>query len=205
MIKEKVVLAASIAMWLLAIGVGQWILVGYENSPGLAAATPPIQWPADSQIARSSLRPTLVMLIHPNCPCSRSSIGELALIMARCKDKLTTKVLFYKPTGVLEKWARTDLWRRAQEIPGVEVIEDLDGIEAQRFHAFTSGQTFLYAADGHLLFSGGITASRGHSGNNAGRSAIVSLVNNGVTERARTFVFGCSLFRKGFVSQGLPS
>jgi hypothetical protein len=44
------------------------------------------------------------------------------------------------------------------------------------------------------MFSGGITGSRGHSGDNAGRSAIVSLVNGESTETAETFVFGCSLF-----------
>jgi hypothetical protein len=44
-----------------------------------------------------------------------------------------------------------------------------------------------------LLFSGGITESRGHAGANAGENAIVSLVNTHAAERTKTFVFGCSL------------
>src|SRR5712691_5642885 len=58
----------------------------------------------------------------------------------------------------------------------------------------TSGQTVLYDSQGRLLFSGGITGSRGHSGDNAGRSSIVSLVNAGVADQKETIVFGCPLF-----------
>jgi hypothetical protein len=72
-------------------------------------------------------------------------------------------------------------------------MTDLDEVEVDRFHAEVSGLTMLYNADGKLLFSGGITASRGHSGDNVGRSSIVSLVTCGTSERTRTPVFGCAL------------
>jgi hypothetical protein len=51
----------------------------------------------------------------------------------------------------------------------------------------------LYAPTGKLLFSGGITASRGHEGDNVGRSAIVSFILNGHAPVNHTPVFGCSL------------
>ena len=73
------------------------------------------------------------------------------------------------------------------------MIDD-EGTEANRFHAATSGQTLLYDAAGSLLFSGGITGSRGHSGDNAGQTAIVSLVNSGAPRLTETSVFGCPLF-----------
>jgi hypothetical protein len=77
-------------------------------------------------------------------------------------------------------------------------MADLEGRESRRFGAATSGQTLLYAADGRLLFNGGITESRGHSGDNAGRSAILSLVL-GLTsaptgQPLSTPVYGCPLF-----------
>ena len=74
------------------------------------------------------------------------------------------------------------------------MVVDDNGVEARRFHAVTSGQTALYDIEGRLLFSGGITGSRGHSGDNAGRSAIVSLLNTGDAERTETSVFGCPLY-----------
>jgi len=134
------------------------------------------------------------MLVHPQCPCSRASIGELALLMAQSQGRLKAYVLFLKPAGFSDDWEKTDLWQSAAGIPGVKPLVDYDGMEARRFHAKTSGQTVLYDAEGRLLFSGGITAARGHAGDNAGRSAIVSLVNAKVADKAETPVFGCPLF-----------
>jgi hypothetical protein len=191
--RARLVLLTSITLWLLVIGIGLSFLWGYENTPGVAAE-PPREWPVDSQIRRDSNRATLIMLAHPHCPCTRASIGELASLMAHSQGRLTAYVLFLKPNGFSEDWEKTALWQNAASIPGVEAVVDNDGTEARRFHAHTSGQTLLYDADGRLLFSGGITASRGHSGDNAGRSAIASLVSTGAAERDETFVFGCPLF-----------
>ena len=73
------------------------------------------------------------------------------------------------------------------------MISDLDGQEASRFGAQTSGHTLLFGIDGHLLFSGGITSSRGHAGTNVGESSIIALLKNEVPIRTETLVFGCSL------------
>ena len=189
----QVLLLVGTISWLLVISFGLWILWGYENTPGKAAQPPP-QWPADSKIQPAGDHATLVMLAHPHCPCTRATIGELASIMAHSQGRLTAYVLFLKPAGFSEDWEKSDLWRSAASIPGVSAVIDDEGAEANRFHAATSGQTLLYDAGGRLLFSGGITGSRGHSGDNAGRSAIVSFVNSGAAERTESFVFGCPLF-----------
>jgi hypothetical protein len=44
-----------------------------------------------------------------------------------------------------------------------------------------------------LLFSGGITQSRGHAGGNAGESAILAIANNQRADQSSTFVFGCTI------------
>lgn len=187
------ILPAMTFLWLLAVCVGLWVLWGYENTPG-TASKPPRIWPGGSRVRREPGLPTLVILAHPHCPCTRASIGELASLMAHTQGRLTASVLFIRPAGFSGDWEKTDLWRTAAAIPGVAAVVDEGGAESGRFGAATSGQTLLYDADGRLLFHGGITGSRGHSGDNAGRSAVVSLVNGGETEREETFVFGCSLF-----------
>lgn len=136
------------------------------------------------------------MLAHPHCPCTRASIGELAQIVADTQGKLDAYVLFTKPRGAGADWDDTELRRSAAAIPGVTVVTDADGSEAQRLGAKTSGHTFLFDSSGALLFSGGITASRGHAGRNAGESAIIAAVNGKRQERARAPVFGCSLVRQ---------
>ena len=166
-------------------------LFRYENAPGRIGAVPQT-WP-DAQIERAADRPTLVMLAHPHCPCTAASIGELAQIMARLQERIAAYVLFVRPKEAGRDWDDTGLRRSAEAIPGVKVFLDLDGAEAQRFGAETSGHTFLFGADGRLLFSGGITASRGHAGDNAGERAIVAVVNHQAPARTQTLVFGCSL------------
>jgi len=164
-----------------------------------------VRWPADSALVRAQGQPTLVLLAHPQCSCTRASLDELGEALARAGTRPKTYVLFLKPEGVSNGWEETDSWRVAAALPDVTVVRDDSGREASRFGAATSGQTVLYDADGTLLFSGGITAARGHSGDNAGRSELVSLLNRGPSARAgslnpgqsdgdATSVFGCSLF-----------
>ena len=167
------------------------VLFHYENTPGRVGALSQA-WPA-AQIERATDRPTLVMLAHPHCPCTAASVGELAQIMARLQGRVAAYVLFVKPKGAGRDWDDASLRRSAEAIPGVKVVFDPDGVEARRFGAETSGHTLLFGADGRLLFSGGITASRGHAGDNVGESAIVALVHSQTPARTQTLVFGCSL------------
>ena len=115
--------------------------------------------------------------------------------MAHSQGKLCSHVLFLQPAGQRPDWVETDLWRSAEAIPGVKVHADWNGAEARRFHAGTSGQTVLYDA-GRLLFAGGITAGRGHSGDNPGRDAVMALLAAPTGTGARTPVYGCGLSDK---------
>jgi hypothetical protein len=197
-------LIAGVAAWLVTVGAGIAVLMAYENAPGPGPA-PPSAWPGESRIPRTADRPILVFFAHPHCPCTRASLGELARILARCQGRVSACVLLVKPDGVGDDWTQTDLRKNALEIPGVQVLRDDGGAEARRFHAATSGQTLLYAADGRLLFHGGITPSRGHAGDSSGRTAILALVNGATKAREETFVFGCPLSGKALESsEGNP-
>jgi hypothetical protein len=178
--------------WTVAITFGLRTLLAYESTPGAKGAVPS-QWPSTSQIERLTDRPTLLMLAHPRCPCTRASVDELAQLMARMQGKVDAYVLFLKPRQSGTEWEDTELRRSAAAIPGVTVLSDVDGVEARRFGAETSGHTLLFDRDGRLLFSGGITEFRGHVGDNTGMRAIKSLVNGQTPARAATSVFGCAL------------
>jgi hypothetical protein len=192
-LKAQRVLIVFGILWLGAVGAGLGVLWNYENRPGIAA-NPPAQWPSASRIEPAIDRPTLVMLVHPHCSCTRASIGELAVLMAQARLHPKTYVLFMKPPGFAKDWEKSSLWHRAAAIPHVTVVRDDHSLEASHFGAATSGQTLLYSADGLLLFSGGITGSRGHAGDNAGRAAIVALLHREALARSSSFVFGCPLF-----------
>jgi hypothetical protein len=121
-------------------------------------------------------------------------VGELAFLMAHCQGRVAVHLFFLQPAEMPSNWTMTDLWRDAARIPGVTVHRDDAGREARLFGAETSGETALYDAEGSLLFHGGITNSRGHSGDNPGRDALQALLMGGPAHLSKTPAFGCRLF-----------
>jgi hypothetical protein len=190
--KPKIILTLLLGLaWAGSAVLGGHALLKYENSPGKVGRVSSLL-PSDPAVQLANDRPTLVMAAHPQCPCTRASVAELAQLMAHVQGKVRAYVLFYSPRDSRADWQNTDLRRTAAQIPGVTVLSDIDGAEAERLGAETSGHTFLFDPSGRLLFNGGITASRGHSGDNVGESAIASLINNHASSQTHTFVFGCS-------------
>lgn len=184
--------AAVVATWLLLALSGMVALARYKSLPGTEASAPE-RWPATSRIVRDEGRPSLVVLAHPHCPCTRASLSELSRLLTRLPEKPAVHVLFLSPEGVEADWHDTDLWQRARTIPGATVQVDEGGTEAAAFGARTSGETLLYDRQGRLLFHGGITPARGHEGDNVGASRIAELLTTGSTDRHEGAVFGCAL------------
>jgi hypothetical protein len=183
---------ALVAIWLVGMVVAQVMIWRFKNTPGAVHGTASVL-PSDLGIPVRPGHDTLVMLAHPFCPCTRASIGELAALMSRVGDHVTAHVYFERPEGMPVGWERSDTWVRASQIPGVFVHVDPGGRIATRLGATVSGHTFLYDARGHRIFSGGITIARGHSGDNPGRTRIVSLVTGNTADRADSPTFGCAL------------
>ena len=199
--KYRIVWIVGGLVWLGTAAVGLAWMANYANRPG-AAADAPVLWPATTIIQRDSHRPTLVMLAHPQCDCTRASLAELAELVARATQRPKTFIVFIHPDGVGDEWEKTDLWRSAKQIPDVTVVRDEDGREARRFGGETSGQTLLYDSGGRLVFSGGATIARGHLGDNPGVTAILDLLEGRPPSRTTTPVFGCSLLGP---ADGVPS
>lgn len=180
-----------VVIWAVAVVSGFGILAVYANRPGTAAVAP--------KTFRVAGKPKLMVFLHPECPCSRSTLEELDRVLASVdKDRVDASAYVYAPHEMGVKWAEGALYRRAKSIPGLRVELDWDGRFANSLDVWTSGQTMLYAANGHLAFSGGITASRGHEGDNSGATALIQFLRTGATSIHSTPVFGCSFgFRHG--------
>ncbi len=192
--------AAGVLAWGAGVAAGLGVLLDYASAPG-PAGRPGERWPAAAGIALDAERPTLVMVAHPRCPCTRASLEELSRLLARLRGRVTAHVLFFQPSGEALEWSRTDLWNHASSLPGVDVRLDEDAAQARRFGVETSGHVLLYGSRGDLLYSGGITSGRGHAGDNAGSSRVAGLVlrpGSGAPDGtpSRGSVFGCSLFEE---------
>lgn len=189
------ILQIAIGCWLLAVGGGFLVITHYQNGAGKAGNSPQ-HWPVGTQVARDSKRDTLLMFVHPQCPCTSASMEELNRLLARSHDKVAVQVWFFSPTNFSENWAQGKLWQSATAIPGVTVHLDRNGAQARFFGAETSGYVLLYDTRGELLFKGGITGSRGHAGDNAGESAVAALLAGGKPVVSQSKVYGCSLLNE---------
>ena len=184
-----------VIVWLAVCLAGLALLWRYKMTPAADGSAAP-RWPAASAIARAPGAPTLIMLMHPRCVCSRASLSELNQVMNRAAGATAT-IVFVLPEGVDDTWLHGESWKRAHEIPRTTVFVDRGGVEAKRFGVATSGHTLLYDASGALVFSGGVTGARGHEGNNAGRQQLLAALAATGGERANTRVYGCALMEGG--------
>src|SRR5215467_5084209 len=117
---KRALLIAVAVLWVAAVGFGMRTLVRYEITPGTLADAGQT-WPAGSTLKRTSGQPTLVVLAHPQCVCTRACLSELNVVMQRFHGRLTAYVLYVQPHDMPESWAKSDSWRSAQDIPGVVV------------------------------------------------------------------------------------
>jgi hypothetical protein len=192
--KKLLLTSALLCGWLGASSWGTWRLAKYSLTDGPTGPAP-ARWPADTAVRRQAGGFTIVVALHPECSCSEATLEELDSIIAHSSGRVRAELLFVQlPT--LEPVEDSALWQQAGRIVGVHATKDAAGVEARRFGARTSGETRLYAPDGALWFHGGITAARGHAGDNPGQAAIVSLVAGTKSPHPAiaTPVFGCALW-----------
>lgn len=197
----KIALLTGLGLWIGVITLGFGKLFIYSNTPGKPAKSL-TYWPTGSTILRKKDLPTLVIFAHAQCPCTKATLGELERLMPKIIERSAIYIEFFFPKEFVTEKSKGALWQKAESIPGIKLHQDIDGQEARRFGAETSGQVFLYNSDGILVFQGGITASRGHMGDNAGSDAILKLIQtNSKVDSAseaiisKTPVYGCSLKR----------
>jgi hypothetical protein len=191
-----------LALGWLAVGVAGLVVMArhqFKAGPSSAMAS---DWPATTPIIRPEDQYFLLVFVHPKCDCSQATVAELNKLMARCNGKLTATVLFVRPADQIAGWEKGSLWKAANAIPNVQTFCDAGGLEARRFLAATSGQTFLFDPSGKLIFRGGITDGRGHEGDNAGSDAIEDLVHGKTSKISQTPVFGCELFDPMSIGMG---
>lgn len=187
---ENTFIVAALCLWIAGVAFGMRTLYMYAGTAG-AGGNPSAKWPSSTVIDAPRDLPVLVMIAHPQCPCTRASLSELAKIMSGRQSKVRAYVLFLKPRNFSDDWTKSDLWNIAAGIPGVTLLRDFEGHEASKFNVSTSGHTLLYDGSGNLVFSGGVTAARGHAGDNQGADLILYSLDHSNFGSRSTPVFGC--------------
>lgn len=185
-------IGALIAGWVGLMGGAFFFLVRHEQTPGAATASVATNLPAELKLSFAPDRTVLLMFVHPRCPCSRASLGELEEMMSHAPGSSEVCMVFYKPAGEPDDWVKTGLYKEAQRV-GWQTRVDPGGALAARFGATTSGHVLIYDAKGRLSFSGGITASRGHWGDSESEATALKVLQNELPGMSTRPVYGCPL------------
>jgi hypothetical protein len=175
----------AVAVWLASVGAALFALEAYKATPGAAAGSP-------DRCPEGVPRGALLLFLHPHCPCSRASVAELAAVLT-ARPSVSAQVHFVRPAGAPDGWERTSLWDEAARVPNATALSDVGGGLARRLGVRTSGHALFYDGAGQLRFSGGITAARGHEGDNPGRRGLLTALDGEAPEALHHPVFGCPL------------
>ena len=134
--------------------------------------------------------------VHPQCPCSASSVEELDRLLSRLGRSVSLNLTahVYEPTQKPPGWVDSPMVTRLRRMNGVRVLSDPDGAKSASFGVLSSGHLLLYR-QGQLQFSGGLTSLRGHGGlSESGEAAYRVFMNSnptGTLPPVNWVVFGC--------------
>ena len=147
--RGRLTLSLLAAVWLIAATAGLLLVADYDSKPG-PSARPPQHWPSGVSLTPHRSKATVLMFLHPRCPCSRASLFELARLAHDERDTLEMQVVFAQPEEVAVDWSQSDLWESAVANRDFRVIIDQGGTLAREFRVQTSGQALVYDRAGVL-------------------------------------------------------
>ncbi|MBW7927116.1 MAG: hypothetical protein H3C58_03300 [Fimbriimonadaceae bacterium] len=155
----------------------------YDTKPGLG----PIQQPGVREADPG--RWTLIMIVHPDCPCTKASLRNLAAILDATRLPVRAEIVGAMPPGY--EGPKKNLAMARGIVKSELVIMDADRA-LQTYGARTSGHLFVYDPDQDLVYSGGLTPARGAEDAMSSMRWFKALVHQGaIASSAPTF--GCSL------------
>jgi hypothetical protein len=191
--KSGWIVGGLMGAWLSLIGVGTMSMVIYDSTSGERAIAPR-SWPDTSSLGVRMGRPTMVLFLHPRCPCGKATIAEFEAVARACPEVSAYVVFFQPASGCVDPaWRETEMTRRAGTIPGVRVVFDEGGVETSRFGVSTSGDVLAYDEAGALAFEGGLTAGRGVTGECPARRELVRAMRGGRGIERGGPVYGCAI------------
>lgn len=193
---------AGAITWLLFVGGGFLLMLNHAFAPATAAASPPGLWPHSAPLPEIQGLPRLVMFMHPRCPCTRASVQQLRLIAEHSRRPLDILIVVLDSEKLPRNAMEGKSVREAADIRGAVVLRDRNGAAAAQFAAAASGHLVLYDPEGKLVYSGGITPSRGHAGETPASHAILSYLRSGRKTLPAGPVFGCPLFAPADLKEG---
>lgn len=193
--RQTTLVCIFLAVYLVWIGllfIGHLVLFEYELTPSPLVNSKRV-FPVHSGLQLAHERQNIFMFLHPACPCSAATVDEFRNLMKEGEKDSVGTVVFYMPPEKESEWEVLPLLQSVKRIRNVTIEYDSSGSQADLFGVTNSGHLLIYDGRGMLQFSGGITGSRGHSGDNHYFQLAKQCVVARRPKYTITPVYGCSL------------
>lgn len=132
------------------------------------------EWPASTKLTKVTNVGHLIVFVHPYCPCTTATLRNLEDALDSTNH--TVSIVQLRTARLESLHVPVPSIARIVDKNGWSLVLDNEGVEASTFGATTSGECMLFTPSGALLFAGGITASRGHQGDNQGLATLKGLM-----------------------------
>jgi hypothetical protein len=189
---RTVAIAGVVTLWSVLL-FGGLALFSIDQSRQGTRGTIPARWPGASRIHRAAGQPTLLVFLHPNCPCSIATVHSLQRSLRALRPEARPKTVFVVRPAVRDDWRARQLLATAAETPNGSFFQDDGEKEIARFGADVSGHLLLYGPAGALLFDGGVTPERGQEAESMASDRFQQVLTGMPRSPVRTAVFGCGL------------
>ncbi len=203
---KRFIWGTAVAAWFVAVGGVMGAMHAYSARPGVGERALEA-WPHGTSLGLDRSRPTVVLFVHPRCPCTRATIENLRSVWpdggvdGADGGGASLTIVSSGPAAGGALSEEVEGWLASlPKGAGARVVVDASGEEARRFGATTSGHVIVADASGAVRFCGGVTPGRGHVGRCdaldrfAGALEATSLARS---DGANPPVFGCPIFGKG--------
>jgi hypothetical protein len=187
----KWMLAVLLTAWAIAVVGASGMLLRYEQTPG--AGDGGRRWPAGAPITLDGRKLTVVVVVHPRCPCTRATLHAIRDLVEEYPDAAGFHFALFCPANAGDEWTQSPNAQLAALVRGADLCKDTDGELCRLLGASTSGTVMVFDHSGANLFTGGVTPSRGHEGDNPGLDALRQLLSGEPLAVRSTPVFGCSI------------
>ena len=178
--RERVAWIAGFLSWGVIVAFGFCAAMQWDSRPGPAGLVPRLE-------PGHGAKPWLIVALHSQCPCSLATLDNLIAIPQEERRKVRITLVFTGPDPHHSRLIET-----ARALPDAEQEFLSEDAVLARYGARTSGQALFYDLHGKLVFSGGLTDSRGESGESVG----IDAVKNAIAGRKcidKLPVYGCAL------------
>src|SRR4051812_5871669 len=109
-------LPVAVALWATAAALLFAVYVNHDLRPG-AAARALGDWPEGSALAHSTEHDTLIMFLHPFCPCSKASVAQLNAVIRQLEHPPSVTFVMVRARGLDDASQSSPLLPLIEQLP----------------------------------------------------------------------------------------